>query len=319
MRLLTASTLATIIMLTNTSYANEYSATLNEGKHRLNFDSNTTEHKFTLSGSELMRLSLSHDRNVDIDMYVNYGDNPVPFYSSSNLTNQCAPWNAPSISKYNGSKEECSINLAETNYDKKFKVLFKYSSNNPVSTEAVVRYYPTSCTPYLYSTRTVLKLCPVTHAQERHGYSYTEAERWKETVASDEHIEGDSHARDFNRGSKNDDKGEHLFAAFGGEVIYDGYSTGYGYNIVIYNSQYQVAARYAHLSYYTDETDIVTGQHIGQIGNSGTTDAHLHMAVYRNLKIGSTGYNQIIQGKRPASQYAAQFEFPSRSEFDIRP
>jgi hypothetical protein len=319
MRLLTSSALAAIIMITNSSYANEYTAVLSEGKHRLQFDNNTTEHKFTLSGSELMRLSLSHDRDVDIDMYVNYGDNPVPLNSSSNLANRCAPWNAPSITQYNGSQEECSVNLAKTNQNEQFKVLFKYSSDNPVSNEAIVRYYPIDCKPYLYSTRTVLKLCPVTHAQERHNYSYTEKYRWKVTPESSLHTDGDIHARDINRGGGNSDKGEHLFAGFSGKVIFAGYSSKYGYNIVIYNSQYKVAARYAHLSYYTDETSVATGQHIGQIGNSGTIDAHLHMAVYRGLEIDSSGYNSLEQGKRPALKYAAQFEFPSRNEFDIRP
>lgn len=318
MKLLSTTALITAVIFTNTSYASDYSNSLGEGKHRLKFDRNTTEYKFTLTGSELMRLSLSHNRNVDIDMYINYGNNPIPLNSASSLNNQCAPWNAPSIKKYNGSQEECSVNLADTNQNTKFKVLFKYASRNPVANEAVVRLYPIDCKPYLYSTRDVLKLCPVTHAQERHSYSYTEKYRWKVTPQSPMHTHGDKYARDINRGGGNSDKGEHLFAGFGGEVIYAGYSSGYGYNIVVYNAQYKVAARYAHLSYYTDDINIKTGQHIGQIGNSGTADAHLHMAVYKNIEVNSTGYRTLEQGKRPALQYAAKFEFPSRNEYDER-
>lgn len=312
------------LLLTTTCVSVQAADQLSIGKHRVQFGNGVKSAEYKISGSDLKRLSVSMPSNKDLDMQVKFGTKAKQMSSVKDLFNDCAPFNGP------GKTEECLLNLNRTSSSEPFYLLINDVSADNTPFEAVIRYYNYSCRPYLYKTRPVLRLCPVIEAQERHNYSESEDYRWKRNLDNSHHTGGDVNAWDINWSSGNADLNKRLYAGFGGKVISSVERGSYGLSVIIYNEQYDVAIRYAHLASTPlsvgDEVD--TSDYVGELGDSSTVTmpAHLHLAVYRNIKktaddkvrTSTYFYDSLVNGTTPSTIDSAPFAFSSRYEFDKR-
>ena len=297
---------------------------LSIGKHRVQFGNGVKSIEYKISGSDLKRLSVSMPSNRDLDMQIKFGTKAKQAVAVNDLYNDCAPFNGP------GKTEECLLNLNKTSSSQPFYLLISNTSTDNTPFEAVIRYYDYSCRPYLYKTRSVLRLCPVVEAQERHKYSESEDYRWKRNLDNSHHTGGDINARDINWSTGDTDLNKRLYAGFGGKVISSVERGSYGLSVIIYNEQFDVAIRYAHLASTSLNVgdEVNTSDYVGQLGDSSTftMPAHLHLAVYRNIKkttddvvrTNTYFYDSLVNGTTPSTIDSATYAFSSRYEFDQR-
>jgi murein DD-endopeptidase MepM/ murein hydrolase activator NlpD len=78
--------------------------------------------------------------------------------------------------------------------------------------------------------------------------------------------------------------GTPLYATLPGTIIYSGWASGYGNQIVIDHGD-GVGSRYAHLSSMSVSagTEVTQGQYIGAVGNTGNSyGSHLHFEIFTN-------------------------------------
>ena len=124
------------------------------------------------------------------------------------------------------------------------------------------------------------------------------------------HSLSDRYARDLSRivGSS---AGVPIYASRTGIVIYSGYSLGYGNSVVIWVPGENIQIRYAHLQVIGAWGGyIMQGWYVGRVGNTpGGFSPHLHMAVYRNIPLNSSGTPQFVGNMCRGEQYACPFYF----------
>lgn len=108
--------------------------------------------------------------------------------------------------------------------------------------------------------------------------SNTNGYKWLDTVSplNNYHV-----GTDDNKGSGNDDMGEPVYAPTDFEVVYSNFASGWGNLLVGYMPKYGVWFRLGHLQNVLVKVGdkIKEGAKIAEIGNTGTTYAHLHREI----------------------------------------
>jgi len=146
---------------------------------------------------------------------------------------------------------------------------------------------------------------------------------WTASGGSSLHIGDDAYADDW---TKNDGytAGQDAYAQAAGTVIYASSSPSgwsYGYQVVVRCSgNTSFAYRYAHLqsiaSGITVGTVVSINTKLGKVGSSGTSSAHLHCVLYKNISSSDNSLSNLQLGKSPSgyitgatqpSIYAAMF------------
>lgn len=86
---------------------------------------------------------------------------------------------------------------------------------------------------------------------------------------------------DDNKGSGNEDMGEPVYAPTDCEIVYSKFASGWGNLVVGYMPKYGVWFRLGHLQNVSIKVgdNIKEGTKIAEIGNTGTTYAHLHREI----------------------------------------
>lgn len=135
---------------------------------------------------------------------------------------------------------------------------------------------------------------------------------WHVAQGSSLHTGGDQYAQDWNLGGGSSDFGRPFYAPFSGTVIYsDNQGVGFGNTVIILSDNGSFALRVSHLENRSvDDNAVVNGgsTQLGTIGNSGTSDVHAHVALYRNVNTTSL-LSALNAGSVPPAGNAALFDF----------
>jgi len=115
--------------------------------------------------------------------------------------------------------------------------------------------------------------------------------------------------------------GANIYAYADGVVIFNSHNDSYGYHTIIghgnYNSStdtYDYYSLYAHQerqsTYVSVGSKVVTGQIIGNVGNSGlSTGAHLHFEIYEKIN-GSRVHHDPLN-------YLSNVQFDNATDYDL--
>ena len=102
------------------------------------------------------------------------------------------------------------------------------------------------------------------------------------------HCGDDYYANDWVRNDGNQE-GQQVYAGISGMVYTREFPNTWGKEVIIYNSDYKFALRYAHLSSYDESINgkwvsATSNTPIGKVGSSGLgTGPHLHLVLYKNV------------------------------------
>ncbi|OHD16965.1 MAG: hypothetical protein A2086_16325 [Spirochaetes bacterium GWD1_27_9] len=131
-------------------------------------------------------------------------------------------------------------------------------------------------------------------AREWHGFTKP---NYEGSGSYEYHNGHDTYSFDFNKIGGVRDEGSDLYAVFSGKVVYERHNwtsgAGHGNTVIIVSEDENYAVRYSHLktvdsaiygANYEDQKDIDIGDKVGTVGMSGTTNSHLHITLYKNIK-----------------------------------
>lgn len=157
-------------------------------------------------------------------------------------------------------------------------------------------------------------------------FSEPKDNNWNVATGSIYHYNDDKYADDWNWGSGNNDRGQKIYSATSGTVIYKGYYNGYGNQFIIQTGDF--AVRYAHMQNLNSNlkvgSEVMPRTFIGEVSDSGFTNnckapnwacTHLHLVLYQNIGSGNALSN-LKKGWVPsgslstggnATNYAAKF------------
>jgi murein DD-endopeptidase MepM/ murein hydrolase activator NlpD len=143
------------------------------------------------------------------------------------------------------------------------------------------------------------------------------------------HQGDDYYAQDWSSGCFS--QGRRLYAGISGKLFLnpdnDGISDGYGNTLVIADFDSGFALRIAHLQEFSpmlkDHSYVLAGQYLGKVGFSGNVlsssycssiggrGAHLHIALYKNIREGASRPFTSVYVQGGPSMYAADFSYVS--------
>ena len=146
------------------------------------------------------------------------------------------------------------------------------------------------------------------------------------------HCGDDYYANDWVRKDGNQE-GQSVYAGISGIAYTSYYPNTWGKEVIIYNSDYKFALRYAHLSWYDESLNgkwinAASDTPIGKIGKTGLgTGPHLHLVLYKNVDSIDDGnpvrYSSCAvendECAKSATNYAAQFSFNPRPTMQSSP
>ncbi|MEP7103309.1 MAG: PA14 domain-containing protein [Candidatus Dojkabacteria bacterium] len=141
--------------------------------------------------------------------------------------------------------------------------------------------------------------------------------------STDTHHGADELAEDWNRINGANDCNQNFNSPFAGIVIASYFSnSGYGNTIIVRSSENpNIALRVAHLNLrvVSDGDSVTYGQKLGEVGNSGTSNCHAHMSLYKDLDQtynGQPAIENLIQHHEFATSPGSSTQFAGEFKLD---